>query len=144
MKNKNLAKIFAVSSVLSVFIIHLLIVHIIFQNYIICLENDGSVVVESASEFCCTSTDIFTNSEYTENHNDEYCNFCEDISILENCDKEYLLTARKIPPIIFDILFTNNFFYLINEREQNFSFLLQNENKNSIQLDSYKTVLLLI
>ncbi len=148
-KRNNIIKNFAQSIVikryvLALFITHLVLAHVILQNYILCFENDGRVVLESVLDLedCCNSTSTVMTAEIIDCRTDEDCSFCEDVAISENCDEEYLITTKQMQPLIAVVLFSNNAPYPVNKIE--FSTVNKNEIKFSPQLDSYKTVLLLI
>ncbi|HRP94383.1 MAG TPA: hypothetical protein PLH53_15925, partial [Ignavibacteriaceae bacterium] len=82
-KIKNFAESLTVKSLfLSLFISHFLISHVVFQNYVLCFENDGSVVLESVSEIdnCCNSNNGLMNNEISEETNDRDCSLCEDVA----------------------------------------------------------------
>jgi hypothetical protein len=150
-KNQNILKSFAervaVRKIfLQVFIIHLLLAHVILQSYIVCFESDGRVVLESMADkqYCCnTNLMLSGESEYLEANINEECNLCEDVAFSENCDEEYSVTVKKYQPlnasILIDIISQN-----ITSEEKKSTLITQEINYKSAQLDSYKTVLLLI
>lgn len=146
-KIKNIIKNLAQSIVfkrfvLVLFILHLVLVHIMLQNYILCFENDGSIVLKSIEDKinCCDPSFAMTNAEYSESNKDENCSFCEDVSITDNCYDEYTITVKKAELTSVVILQDSVIPYTFNKKK--FSFI--NKFRNSPQLDSYKTVSLLI
>lgn len=150
-KRKNIIMNFAQSIVLKryvliLFILHLVLAHVVLQNYFLCFEKDGGVVLESFSDKsdCCDSSIPLMNAELSEVNSDEDCRFCEDFAVSENCTAEFSLAAKKlkpIPPILLLFTFTS---LLSEDRHKECSTITNNENEYSHQLDSYKTVLLLI
>ncbi|HRN27323.1 MAG TPA: hypothetical protein PL018_12020 [Ignavibacteriaceae bacterium] len=144
-KIKNFAESLTVKSLfLSLFISHFLISHVVFQNYVLCFENDGSVVLESVSEIdnCCNSNNGLMNNEISEETNDRDCSLCEDVAISENCDEKYSITLNKTQSLITAVLNINYTPYSADKKD--FVTINKNEINNSPQLDSHKTVLLLI
>lgn len=144
-KIKNFAESLTVKSLfLSLFISHFLISHVVFQNYVLCFENDGSVVLESVSEIdnCCNSNNGLMNNEISEETNDKDCSLCEDVAISENCDEKYSITLNKTQSLITAVLNINYTPYSADKKD--FVTINKNEINNSPQLDSHKTVLLLI
>ncbi len=150
-KNQNIFKSFAeriaVRKIfLQVFVIHLLLAHVILQSYIVCFESDGRVLLESMADkqYCCnTNLTLSGESEYLEANINEECNLCDDVAFSENCDEEYSVTVKKYQPlnasILIDIISQN-----ITSEEKKSTLITQEINYKSAQLDSYKTVLLLI
>lgn len=148
-KKKNIFNYFAQSIVLKIYVLalfvtHLVLAHIVFQSYVLCFENDGSVVLESVSdtENCCISTSALMTVEYTESNIGEDCSFCDDVAISENCDEKYSITLKKTQSLIAVVLNINYTPYTVDKKD--FAPLNKNEINHSPQLDSYKTVLLLI
>lgn len=144
-KIKNFAESLTVKSLfLSLFISHFLISHVVFQNYVLCFENDGSVVLESVSEIdnCCNSNNGLMNNEISEETNDRDCSLCEDVAISENCDEKYSMTLKKTQSLSAAVLNINYTPYSVDKKD--FVTINKNEINNSPQLDSHKTVLLLI
>lgn len=144
-KIKNFAESLTVKSLfLSLFISHFLLAHVVFQNYILCFENDGSVVLESVSELdnCCNPINGLMNNEISERTNDKDCSLCEDVAISENCDEKYSTTIKKTQSLIAAVLNFNYTTYTVDKKD----FVSRNKNEinTSPQLDSHKTVLLLI
>jgi hypothetical protein len=150
-KKQNIIKNFTESTAvkrifLQIFINHLLLAHVVLQSYVLCFESNGRIVLENAADkqHCCNSTVLLENNfELTETNVDEDCQFCEDISITENCDDEYSITVKKLQPVIQIVLHIFDNSYVINEK-LNFLSFAENTDFRSLQLDSYKTVLLLI
>lgn len=147
--SKKTLKYFAESATIKIlfltfFTLHLLMAHIVFQNYILCFENDGSVVLESVSEVdnCCNSISGLMNNEISEETNDKDCSLCEDVAISENCDEKYSITLNKTQSLITAVLNINYTPYSADKKD--FVTINKNEINNSPQLDSHKTVLLLI
>lgn len=144
-KIKNFAESLTVKSLfLSLFISHFLISHVVFQNYVLCFENDGSVVLESVSEIdnCCNSNNGLMNNEISEETNDRDCSLCEDVAISENCDEKYSMTLKKTQSLSAAVLNINYTPYSVDKKD--FISIIKNEINHSPQLDSYTTVLLLI
>ncbi|MBE0551955.1 MAG: hypothetical protein IH619_06215 [Ignavibacterium sp.] len=121
-----------------------MLAHVVFQNYILCFENDGSVVLESVSELdnCCNPINGMMNYEISERTNDKDCSLCEDVAISENCDEKYSITIKKTQSLIAAVLNFNYTTYTVDKKD----FVSRNKNEinTSPQLDSHKTVLLLI
>lgn len=146
-KIKTLAESAAVRRIfLQIFIIHLLLAHVVLQSYIVCFESDGRVVLESMADkqYCCdTNLTLSGESEYLEAKINEECNLCEDVAVSENCDEEYAVTVKKYQPlntsILIDLISQN----IISEEKKS-TLITKEINYKSTQLDSYKTVLLLI
>src|SRR5690606_38611696 len=116
------------------------------QSYIVCFESDGRVVLESIADkqYCCnTNLTLSGESEYLEANINEECNLCDDVAFSENCDEEYSVTVKKYQPlnasILIDLISQN-----ILSIEKKSTLVTQEINYKSTQLDSYKTVLLLI
>ena len=132
---------------LFLFVFHLLVAHLAFQNYIICIEDKGNVHLESLEEqqFCCG-----INPEiYSENSSIEYSlaqeqEECKDIILSEYCAEEYPnATVRIIPQIVTSVLFINND-SLVSDSVNLLSINQFQLLNISHQLTSYKTVSLLI
>lgn len=115
--------------------------HVVLQNYYLCFESDGNIVLENIADKdkCCSQTETNIGKDDIEN---ETCNFCEDVVVSENCDEYYSITKNKIQPIPVSDFCNSNTSYLADQIKINFTAV--NENFRSPQLDSYKTVLLLI
>lgn len=130
--------------VLVLFLLHLVLAHIMLQNYILCFENDGRIVLESIDDRtdCCNPSFAMASSEYSESNKAENCSFCEDVSITDNCDDEYTIIVKKVELNSIVVLLDSVMPYTFNDNKKNFSFI--NKFRNSTALDSYKTVLLLI
>ena len=152
LRKKNITKKFAESVILKryvlvLFITHLLVVHFVLQNYVVCFENDGSIVLENAAEkeYCCnTKTLSQDNLEMIETNAEEDCSLCRDVSVSENCNEETYLTVSKIKlSTEFVPLSSYNDSYSAHNFQTN-NFICKNEINTSPQLDSHKTVLLLI
>lgn len=148
-RNKNIIKKFSEAVVIKkivlfIFIVHLILAHIVLQNYILCFENDGSVVLESVSELdnCCNPINGLMNNEISERTNEKDCSLCKDLAISENCDVKYPITIKKTQSIIAAVLNINYTAYTVDKKD----FVSRNKNdiNNSPTLDSHKTVLLLI
>ncbi|GIK61866.1 MAG: hypothetical protein HND40_06760 [Ignavibacteriota bacterium] len=131
---------------LQIFVIHLLLAHVVLQSYVICFESDGRVVLESMAnkQYCCaTIISSSNNTNYLEANINEECNLCEDVAITENCDEEYSVTVKKYQPLNSTILIDFNNLNVSSEEKKS-TLITQEINYKSTQLDSYKTVLLLI
>lgn len=150
-KNLNIIKKIAEQVIvrrvfLQIFIIHLLLVHVVLQSYIVCFESDGRVVLESMADkqYCCnTNITLSSDSKYLEANLNEECKLCEDVAVSENCDEEYSVTVKKYQPINAAILIDLNNGNILSEEKKS-TLITQEINYKSTQLDSYKTVLLLI
>ncbi|MBK7105527.1 MAG: hypothetical protein IPH62_09605 [Ignavibacteriae bacterium] len=131
---------------LVLFALYIVLAHPILQSYIICLESDGSVFLESVidKQYCCGNTSsLLGDIEYLETNINEECNLCEDIAVSEICDNEYSFAVKKYQPLNTAIIidFKNQ---IISSKEKKSTLITQRINYKSTQLDSYKTVLLLI
>lgn len=128
------------------FILHFLLAHIAFANYLICIENDGGFSIENSvdSQFCCNPS-IITQNNYgeTEIKDDLECKLCKDISIYENCDEQYSNSIKKLTTIVYNSPLVESEAFGNIETEINF-LDKDLQNKKTPQLDSYRTVLLLI
>lgn len=147
--SKKTLKYFAESATikclfLTFFTLHILMAHSVFQNYVLCFENDGNVVLESVSEIdnCCNPISGLMNNEISEENNERDCSLCEDVAISENCDEKYSISLKKIQSLIGAVLNINYTPYSVDKKD--FVSLYKNEIDHTPQLDSYKTVLLLI
>ncbi|AFN73817.1 hypothetical protein MROS_0574 [Melioribacter roseus P3M-2] len=80
--------------------------------------------------------------EYTENNIDEDCGLCKDITVSENCDEKYSITLNKTNSLTTAVLNINYTSYSADKKD--FIALNKNDIDRAPQLDSYKTVLLLI
>lgn len=129
-----------------VFTFHFLLSHIAFANYLICIENDGSLAIENSveSKFCCNPS-IITQNNYgeTEIKDDLECKLCNDISIYENCDEQYSHNIKKINTVIYKSPLVESEPFENIETEIKI-FDKDPRNIKTPQLDSYRTVLLLI
>jgi len=125
--------------VLILFLTHLMLAHVVLQNYYLCFESDGNIVLESVSDKddCCSPTEAEGG-----NDDNEACSFCEDVSISENCDEYYSIAKNKIQLISSFEFFNSNTNYSVDQIRINYSTI--NQNLGSPHLDSHKTVLLLI
>ena len=143
---KNLAEKAAVkNAVLQLFIIHLVLAHVVLQSFIICFENDGGIVLESMADnqFCCANLTLAGETEYLGGKAGEECDLCEDVAVSDNCDEEYSLTVKKHQTLNASILIDLSSQNILREEKKSTLFT-QEINYKSNQLDSYKTVLLLI
>ncbi len=110
-----------------------------------CFKNDGKVKLKDVSEKmdCCNSVDSI-NDDFTEADAEADCNLCEDISIQENCSEEAFLTVSKIKlSARFLTLFSSFDSHSLSNIQRNF-YLNKSKIDISPQLNSNKTVLLLI
>ena len=125
--------------VLIVFFTHLLLAHVVFQSYYLCIESDGNIVLESVLERddCCNPTE----SEIV-NDDLETCSFCEDVAVAENCDEYYSIAKNNLQLIQVSQFYNSNIIYSVDQIRINYSTI--NQNLGSPHLDSHKTVLLLI
>lgn len=129
-----------------VFALHFILAHLMLGNYIICIENGGKFSIKNSfnSKICCNlSLSTQYNVGETELNDDLECEFCSDISIYENCDEQYSRNIKKInTPIHSFTIVSNEQFGNIQKEIKYFNKVPQNF--KSPQLDSHKTVLLLI
>ena len=146
--NKNILKDFTKSNflreiLLSVFFIHLILAHVVFQSYTLCFENDGRVIFENLSEhLCCNyykANSISTLSLLNQDHDD-----CEDISLTEQCGEDNSLVAVKIIPQLFTSIFTINIHDELSDIKKIDEKYISLAGTFINQLDSYKTITLLI
>lgn len=107
-KKTNIIKVFTTSKAIQrylvvLFMLHFLLAHAAFENYVICIENDGRFSLENTveSESCCKS---FVNGQDgnrgIELETGGECQFCTDFSIYENCDEYYSHQVKRFHPFI--------------------------------------------
>lgn len=81
-----------------VFSLHLLFGHIAFDNFIICIENDGSISFENTYErAACCSNNTMAEKKYPGDKllDAGGCDSCNDLELVENCDEQYTQQYKK-------------------------------------------------
>jgi len=88
------------------FLFHLVVGHVAFQGYVLCLGFDGHVAIESSVDratcFDCTAENSHSESNAAFHHNDlvtaNHCGICVDVPIGSDCH-EYAKTQpeKRLP-----------------------------------------------
>src|SRR3972149_1123053 len=84
---------------LFLFVLHLIVAHLVLQNYVICIENNGKVHLESleAQQYCCgISSENFSGTFPFEDPIVLELEECKDIFLIEHGDEVYSTAAVKI------------------------------------------------
>ncbi len=52
-------------TIINLFVLCLFLLHVVLQNYIICIEKDGWIVLENAADkqYCCDASELSTDSD---------------------------------------------------------------------------------
>jgi len=134
-------------SLLLVFLIHLVIVDVVFNDYVLCIENNGRIALENFEDqqLCCGSVvSDHANKFALKGHFIKNKESCKDIFLFEQCDEnKSLIPGRIIPPVV-TIIFTfniHNEYTDLNKLDVQYILLASSFPD---QLDSYTTVCLLI
>ena len=122
---------------------HIVIVHNVFQNYVICYGNDGHIEIENPLE--CENCSypvqdylLVAGGNTVLNNND-----CEDMSLDENCfDDNQFITKNNVNFSL--ILIKSNFIKIQPEQINNLFKVITNEITRNNILSNYSTVSLQI
>lgn len=129
-----------------IFFLHIVFGHIAFENFIICIENDGSISYENSFESaaCCSKKTIDVSTFFSSKlSNISKCNSCDDIVLVENCDDQYTHHYKKYEQIVFDL----QLIYLnVSDTEivQNVNYNKTNQINLFRQLELNKSIVLII
>ena len=126
------------------FIVNMFLIHIVMQDYVFCIENNGNVVLEKInSDDSCCSKQISDTAGDTERYSSKAsCNLCNDFTAIEKYGdvkskniKHISVISPFIPLAILSDRFVDN---------KNISCSELSESSYAPPLEAYKTVSLLI
>jgi hypothetical protein len=128
---------------LLVFLVNLFFIHVVFQQYVLCYESDGRIVIEKLNSDECGTDNLATLTGIFQDSSKEHCDVCTDFSATEKfgSDKSQSLKIKQVQqPLAALAILPESFISLNCENSSSKTEILL----TSLPLEAYKTVSLLI